>query len=365
MNIVINREVLVSALNTVNRVVSAKVSMPILTGILMDATDECITFTASNGDESIIHKLEVDNLQVTVNEQGNSVVPSSLLTIAKKLGEDIQLSFDDHQMTVQSGKSQFDLNTMDSTEYPRIPVDVKGPSLTMAFDELKNVIDKTAFAAASSETRPILQGVNFHLNGKAQISCTDSHRLAHVVKKGEFAEETQVTVPAKALQNLSKILNDGDVDIYFQDHQVVFQNDDTTYISRLLNGKYPDISRLIPTDYQTTLKFRTDAIKDTLERVSIIGKDDKDSPVKMTIQNGECILQSKGDTSKVKDQLELVELQGDEIELSFSGQYVIDALKTIDSDEVLFNFQGDMRPFTIISPESEAEIQLVLPVRTL
>lgn len=358
MKVIINKDILVNALNTIDKVVVSKASLPILTGYFIEATKEVIIFKGTNGDESIIFEVEVDGLQVTVEEPGKIVVPSNFLSIAKKLDEDIEMSIQDLLMHIKSGKSIFKLNCMDGAEYPAIKYQTDNPLLSMTVDEFKDIVRKTAYAASTTEMRPILQSVHVKLNGKASFSATDSHRLAYVKKDGEFSEDISANIPAKALIVLSRIINDGDIEIFIAHNQITFKNDKTTFITRVLEGNYPETDRLIPNSYLTTIKVNTESLIKSLELLKVI-----DVKADLEIKQDVLKLSNQQETGAVKDEVVVDQFNGEELVLTCNVDYLLDALKNIDSEDCILNFQGDSKPFTLVSPNHDNELHLLLPIR--
>lgn len=370
MSIIINRNILVDALDKVSKVVTKTSTSPVLSSFYIKSDAKYIKIIGSNGDVSIAYTIEVDDLQVVVEDDICITAPLNLHSVVKKMGETIKLEAEGTILKVSSEKSKFNLNSIDGEEYPKIsfsPTSEK-PTITLSKLDLKYITRKTTYAASVSESRPILQGVHFHLNGRVEVNCTDSHRLARIIREGNSTDELQSVVPAKSLIMVDRIMDDdATIDIFFDDQSVIFKSESATVISRLLDGNYPDISRLIPnTDqYQTKIILSTQQLIQSLDLVSVASKQADHKIVKMAIQEDGLIhLFVRDEITKAEDTFKSNIFEGEPITLSFSTQYAIDALKTVDTDTVCMNFQGAMRPFTISPTNDASEIQLVLPVRT-
>jgi DNA polymerase-3 subunit beta len=261
------------------------------------------------------------------------------------------------------------LNTFDPEEYPKLPTfEIENPTLTIKGTDFNSLIKKTAFAAADSETRPILTGVNISIvEDCMKIICTDSHRLGQVKIKVKDSKSMKLVIPAKSLEKIAKIFDlKEDVGIYCDsNNQVVFKNGVLFFYSRLLDGNYPDTSRLIPTgDFKAEMKINRKDFLDGFDRVS--GLASESGVVKLHVNEAATISTQQTQIGKGLEVVDYEELSGeDNFEISFSTKFMMDALKAIDDDLVIFKYQGNTRPFLVTPVSSKfEEVQLVLPVRT-
>ncbi len=367
MQLKISKEVLKEGLLKVNAVVTSKATIPILTGILLHATKEEVILIGSDGTETVKHCLPVDGEVVDVVEEGAAVVPSRFLTIVKKLNKEINIFHDDSNMKIKSGKSLFELNCMDATEYPKfVEFNLDEPCLTMSSSEFKGIIQKTSFSASKAETRPILTGVHFKLGDKITVSATDSHRLSQISCDKELSGDLEVVIPAKTVEGLLKVIESDDVCMYLDKHQVMYKTGATFYSSRVLDGNYPEISRLIPNgeDFNTVVEMNKSELLQSLELASIASE--KNGVVKLELKENAAILSSNEETSKSNVEITLSSMEGKELIISFNASYMIEALKSMDTEEVTVSFNNDQRPFILHPSDIDEynEIQLILPVRT-
>ncbi len=378
MQFIINRESLNHAIQDVSRAVAARTTIPILTGIKMVVTDNEIILTASNSDISIecTIPVEKDGEEIAqITKTGSIVIPEKYFgEIIKRLPrEEVEIqSNPNHQVMIRSGSSEFNLNGLDPEEFPRLPQLVEEKVITIPADILKNMIHQTSFAVATSETRPILTGVKWALqDGKLNIVATDSHRLASrevPVETNDDLSFDQIVIPGKSLTELIKILDETDqpVDIIITDNQILFKYKYILFFSRLLDGTYPDTSRIIPNTFMTRLTLDTKGFLQAIERASLIAGNANKNVVKVITQpdgNIEVMSMSQ-EVGRVTETVTPSSIEGDELKISFNARYMIDALRSIDSEEVQIGFTGAMSPF-IIRPTDHQEItQLIVPVRT-
>src|SRR6478609_152912 len=377
MKFIIQKDYLVQSVQDVMKAVSSRTTIPILTGIKIVATEEGVTLTGSDSDisiESFIPNEEEGKEIVDIQKPGSVVLPARFFSeIVKKLPKDIvELDVQSHFLTIiRSGKAEFNLNGLDAEEYPHLPQIEENNMFRLPTDLLKNMIRQTVFAVSTSETRPILTGVNWKVDGK-ELTCiaTDSHRLALRKATIETGNEAtyNVVIPGKSLSEFSKILDDSHelVDIVITENQVLFKTKHLLFFSRLLDGNYPDTSRLIPADSKTDVILNVKEFLQSIDRASLLAREGRNNVVNLsTLDEG--IVEISYNSPKIRKVIKDVQSQsisGEELKISFSAKYMLDALKALEGTDIKINFTGAMRPFVIRTLEDDSMLQLILPVRT-
>ncbi|OAS83144.1 MULTISPECIES: DNA polymerase III subunit beta [Metabacillus] len=377
MKFIIQRDKLVQSVQDVMKAVSSRTTIPILTGIKIVANSEGVTLTGSDSDisiESFIPVEEDGNEIVEIQQSGSVVLQARFFSeIVKKLPKDIvEIEVgNQHSTIIRSGKAEFSLNGLDAEEYPHLPQIEEENMFKIPTDLLKAMIRQTVFAVSTSETRPILTGVNWKLENSELICiATDSHRLA--LRKAAINTESQnlynVVIPGKSLSELSKILDDTSdlIEIVITENQVLFKAKNLLFFSRLLDGNYPDTSRLIPSESKTNMTINSKEFLQAIDRASLLAKEARNNVVKLsTITDGMVEISSNSpEIGKVSEEIQSSEIQGEELKISFSAKYVMDALKALEGTEIIINFTGAMRPFVIRTTQDDSMLQLILPVRT-
>ncbi len=362
----IKRTVLLNALSRVSRAVSLKSPLPVLTGIKFDLQTDGLVLTGSDSDISIQTKVTDD---IEIIETGSVVLSSKyILEIVRKIASDT-ISFEilDGALTrIDGGSSQFNLNGTPAFDYPRIDFAKKGTLLQADSAILKRLIEETSFATSENETRPVLTGVNFHAANN-QLTCiaTDSYRLAQA--SSPLTEETvfNIIIPKKSLVEISRIIEkDETVDIYVEDKKVLFIIDDYMVLSRLIDGTFPDTSRLISDYYDFEMTVSSSALLGAIDRTTLLS-DEAKNLVTLTMNPDRVLMTSNSqEVGSVEEDLPKAFYKGDPLSISFSGKYLSDAIRSINSDKVKLEFSGPMRPFIVKDLEKDDNIQVVLPVRT-
>ncbi len=377
MQFIIQRNRLINSVQHVMRAVSSRTTIPILTGIKIVADNNGITFTGSDSDISIesFIPVEEDGDQLIEMKQTGSIVLNARFfgDIVRKLPMDtVEIFAEDTQhVLIKSGKAEFNLNGFDPSEYPLLPQISEEDVFSIPGDLLKMMIKQTVFAVSTSEIRPILTGVNWQIEGGNLICvATDSHRLAKKSSPIDVPGDVsyQTVIPGKSLLELSKILDDSDhpVNIVITENQILFKTKNIHFFTRRLEGNYPDTSRLIPSDYKTNITLDGKVFNDAIERASLLAREERNNVVKLASQ-GENMLEISSNTPEignVSEEIPIESLQGEELTISFSAKYMMEALRAIDGTDITISFTGAMRPFIIRSEEDPSILQLILPVRT-
>lgn len=376
MKININRQYFIEQLNHCLKAISPRTTLPILTGIKIDVKNDHMILTGSDSEVSIeiTVPMEVDNEEVLEIERAGAVVLSGrfFVDIIKKLsGEFVQLETNDSfQTKITAGKSEFNLSGNDPDQYPLLPEVNDEESLVISASVLKDVISQTNFAVSLSETRPVLTGVHWQFdNDEITFTATDSHRLALRKLRGEQfnSDLGNAIIPGKSLSELNKIINDTDeeVEIHLSQNQVLFSYGNMRFISRLLEGNYPDTSRLFPENYETKVTVNNAEFFHAIDRVSLLAREGGNNVIRMNINSSSVELSSNSpEVGTVNEDINTGEVEGEGLKISFNSKYMMDALRAINNEDVTIEFYGTMRPFTLKSSESDEVVQLILPIRT-
>lgn len=377
MKFIIQRDKLIASVQDVMKAISSRTAIPILTGMKIEAKPHGITLTGSDSDisiQSFIPTEEDGIVHVEGIEAGSIVLHARYFPeIVRKLPEKtVEITVDENlKVTIRSGKAEFNLNGQNAEEYPQLPMLQTDDGFELPTDLLKSLIKQTVFAVSSMETRPILTGVKISFsNEKLSFTATDSHRLASreiPVQQSEL-NLPSVVVPGKSLNELYKILSDTEdpVEISVANNQILFRTKHVYFLSRLLDGNYPETSRLIPEESKTIIHAKTKELLNTIDRASLLAKEDRNNVVRLATKDSQLIeiTSNSPEVGRVSEEMGVHSIEGEELKISFSSKYMLDALKAIENDEVKIEFTGAMRPFIIKPANNDPILQLILPVRT-
>ncbi|MEB6301128.1 DNA polymerase III subunit beta [Mammaliicoccus sciuri] len=376
MKFTIQRDYFLNQLNDTLKAISPRTTLPILTGIKIDATDKGIILTGSDSEISIEITINqnIDGEKIVdIEEKGSVVLPGRFFVdIVKKLpGKTVNLSTNDQFKTlITSGHSEFNVSGLDPDQYPLLPQVSEEDAIKLPIKVLKNIIAQTNFAVSTSETRPVLTGVNWLIqNNELICTATDSHRLAlrKLKLEDEEIDDKNVIIPGKALSELNKIVSDSeeDINIFFASNQVLFKVGHINFISRLLEGNYPDTTRLFPENYETKIILDNNEFYHAIDRASLLAREGGNNVIKLSTDVDKVELSSTSpEIGTVKEDVSTDNVEGESLKISFNSKYMMDALKAIDNDEVQVEFFGTMRPFILKPKDDETVVQLILPIRT-
>jgi DNA polymerase-3 subunit beta len=378
MKFTILKDHLNESISHVSKAISSRTTIPILTGIKIDAHASGVTLTASDTDISIqsFTPLETGDVHIIqIIQPGSVVLPAKFfIEIIRKLpSQSIEIEVKDRfQTTIRSGSSEIQIMGLDPEEYPFLPQIEESKMIQIPSDILKTMIKQTSFAVSTNESTPILTGVLWNINGNELkfIAC-DRHRLAtREITNDNSALQNfhNIVISGRTLNELNKILPDQNslIDIVISDNQVLFKIHSILFYTRILDGTYPDTSKLIPQSFQTQMIVPTKELADAIDRAYLLSREDKTNIVKMVMNEDQTIeiSSSSSELGKVTEQINLRQISGDLLRISFNSKYMLDALKIMDSEYIQMGFTGAMQPI-IIKPEDETSIlQLILPYRT-
>lgn len=367
MNIKCNLKDLINGLNVVARSIN-RTTMPILDGVLIEAYNNKLKLTTNDLEIGSEHTLDC-----TIIEEGSTVVDMKMLNeIVRKIEDiDIEIEVQDSIFILKSINGIFKLTTMNSNEYPRLPVFNVENTVELEQNVLKDMIKRTSFSVSNDENRPIYNGALLKVEDNIlTIVAIDGFRLSlrkHVNQKS--VNNFKSIIPGKVLNELLKILSDNDnefVKIGVNKNQALFNIGQTIIISRIIEGEFLNYNSIIPASSETKIKIKTKNLLDSFERVALFAKEniekDKKSPVKMSIGIDGVVLSCVSDTGDAKEALPAV-VEGKDIEIGFNPRYVIEALKAIDDEEIFVEFNSNISPVLITPIANNDFIYVVLPIK--
>ena len=376
INFSINKTLFLQALNTTKRAISSKNAIPILSTIKIDVTPEGVALSGSNGQISIENFISIkdENAGLLVTSPGSILLEATFFINVVSSLPDVTLDFkeiEQKQVLLTSGKSEITLKGKDADQYPRIQEIAASNPLVLETKLLKQLINETAFAASVQESRPILTGVHFVLSDNKELKtvATDSHRMSQkVITLDKNGDNFDVVIPSRSLREFTSVFSDDieTVEVFFANNQILFRSEHISFYTRLLEGNYPDTDRLIPTEFNTEATFNVPNLRFAMERARLLSNATQNGTVKLEFKNG--VVSShvhSPEVGRVNEEIDTSAVSGEDLSISFNPTYLIEALKAIDSEQVVIRFISSVRPFTLVPEENEQGfIQLITPVRT-
>lgn len=360
MKLKVKREVLSSALDIIQNIVSAKATLPILSNILLETYKEKLRLTATDLNIGISCVIPVD-----IQEQGAITLPARRFGgIVRELsGEEIDIiTRKNNIVAIENKNCQFKIIGLPSEEFPRLPEFKDKEVIKLEQKALKALLNKTSFAVSQDETRYILNGILFSIvKEHMTLVATDGKRLAiHKSKIAPVTKEIKFIVPLRTVQELLRNLkDDGEVSITVGSNQVLFDFKDSIVISRLIEGEFPDYQQVIPAPAESKIKIDREQFFLAVRRASLLATPDYQA-VKLEIFKDRMVVSKS--TPDVGESREEVPIQyaGKEMIIGFNPSYLTDVLKSLSAQHVEFEVTGTEKPGVV---RDEGYVYIVLPMR--
>lgn len=373
MKLKIKKEILLENLNKVAKAISTKNLIPILSGIKFELEENGLTLTASDNDITIQTFIELNDEEMTIEKTGSIIVQGKyILDIVRKLPDEfINIEvIDDLKILIYTDNSEFNLNGINKSEYPNIVLEKNKKYISLENKVFKQIINQTAFATSNDESRPVLTGINFKINGNiVECNSTDSYRLSRkVINIDTPAEESyNIVIPSKNLLEFTKILSDSDdlIELHIFNNKILFISNNLIFQSRLISGNYPNTANLLPDDSVLKIKTNISELYNVIDRASILTSDKEKNVVTLeTNSNTLYIKSSSAEIGRVEEKMSIIKDNEQDIKISFSAKYMMEALRSFVGDEVELSFVGEINPIVLKSVSDDTLTQLVLPIRT-
>ena len=366
MKLTASRQTLLGALQTVIGVVERRQTMPILANVLLSAKDNRLLITATDIEVELQASADID-----VDMAGEITVPGrKLFDICKALpeGSDVKLSLKNERVTVQSGRSRFSLSTLPAGEFPVIDDIEAGQSVELPVSVIRRLVEKTYFAMAQQDVRYYLNGMLLETDGLSiRAVATDGHRLA--LCECELSENPldsqQVIVPRKGVLELHRMLSgEGSLTFAMGKNHIRIMIGDIRFTSKLIDGRFPDYQRVIPVDVENFLIADRESLRAALQRAAILSNE-KYRGIRLEVRDsGAKIMAHNPEQEEAEEQVE-VEYSGDDIEIGFNVNYLLDAIGAVDNEAVRLSLKDANSSCVISIPEIDQTDSkyVVMPMR--
>ncbi|MBM7855831.1 DNA polymerase-3 subunit beta [Desulfohalotomaculum tongense] len=365
MKINTTKDQLFHGVQMVQRAVSLKNPLPVLSGIMFKTENDTLKMTATD--------LEIGiecSVPVTTIEEGAVVIPARYIAeIVRKLPDvPIDLSSDASSNTVviKYGASEAKLHGFNADDFPSFPTVEKEVSFEISAQILKEILKQVLFATGSDENRPVFTGVLFEISEKGlTVVATDTHRLA--LKRINLSEDlpgTKVIIPGRTLGELVRVMaaNEEAVKITLGGNQALFTLKDTVLVSRLIEGQFPAYDQVIPRSYKSRLRVKVKDLLESTERAALVTRSGNQT-VKLDVQQELLLVTANTEIGGIHEEVNCY-LEGDAMQIAFNAHYLTDVLRSIMAEEIYFELNGPLSPGVIKPVAKDDYLSLILPVRT-
>ncbi len=366
MKITTVKENLSYGVQIVQKAVSSKNPLPVLTGILFKTEGNTLKLTATD--------LEVGiecHVPVTTIEEGAVVIPAKYITeIVRKLPDvPIDMTSDDQNniVTIKYNTSEAMLNGFNVDEFPAFPKVESEINFNLSAQELKEMLKKVIFAASVDENRPVFTGILFEIKDNVlTLVATDTHRLAlKNLNLNKTLSSVKAIIPSRTLSELIRIIGSTDdtISITIGESQALFKLKDITLVSRLIEGQFPAYEQVIPSEHKSRVRVKVKELLDSTERAALLTRSGSQI-IKLNVQQDLLTITANTEIGGIHEEIK-VYLEGDPMQVAFNAVYLTDVLRVLDQEEIYFELNGPLSPGVIKPINQNDYLSLILPVRTV
>jgi len=364
MRLSIARSALLDALSVVSKGMSSRSTLPILSGIHLSASDGALVFQSTDLEVSVRH-----SCPALVEDEGMTVVPGKLLSdIVRSLPEAaVTLETDKDLLSVRCLQSAFTMRTLNPADFPKFPELTISKSVSLPADTMSSMVRRVSKAVSRDETRAILTGVLLVIEGPTvRMVATDSYRLAVIERLLDepVGEDIEAVIPGRALDEATKLASSGDsVRLGVSENQIVFEFGETTFVTRRVEGTFPNYKQLIPAESTVNVIISTEEFQAAVKRVSLMAL--HNTPLRLGVNTEDQTLSLSATTQDVGDASEdlMVKAEGGEVEIAFNHVFLMDGLLSVPGDTVKLEVQTALKPGLLKADGEEKFLYLLMPVR--
>lgn len=370
MNFSIKQNVLMEHLNYVIKGVSTKNLIPILNCIKFELTKEGLYLLSTDNEMAIKTFIPKDKIDSTISLGEVVISGKYIYDIVRKLPNEV-INIEEvanSKLFITTTNTEFNLNCNNVNDFPDLELEIKENPIILNQKEFRDMISATSFAASMQESRPTLTGINFEIkNDSIECTATDSYRLSKKKLMIEGSEESNIIIPNRTLSELIKLLTEDnkEIEIHIFTNKVIFKFENIEFLTRLISGNFPDTNKLIPETFELELTVSYKDIYSAIDRASLLSSgDDKNTLLFELIDDTIKISSNIPEIGMVEEKIKVKNKNGENLTISFSSRFMTDALKAINSEEVTFKFNGDVKPIIIVNPKEKLLTELIVPIRT-
>lgn len=365
MQFSISREAIIKPLQLAAGVVERRHTLPVLANVLLTLKDGLLSITGTDLEVELVGKVPVES-----GHDGEVTVPArKLMDICKSLSDDAVLEFqkEENRLILKTGRSRFSLATLPATDFPNTEDEPGSFELALKAPLLKSMLDSTGFAMAQQDVRYYLNGMLFEVAPEhLRVVATDGHRLAMRTEGMDTGveEATQVILPRKAVLELGRLLSDGDEDVSmaFGSSHVRVRLAEFTFTTKLVDGKFPDYSRVLPRGGDKTVTGDRNVLRQAFSRASILSNE-KYRGVHLTFTDEELKILATNPEQEEAEEVVPVDYHGEQLEIGFNVAYLVDVMNALDSEQVRMTL-SDSNSSALLESVSEVDaLYVVMPMR--
>ncbi|MDO6680848.1 MULTISPECIES: DNA polymerase III subunit beta [unclassified Oceanobacter] len=365
MKFVISREALLRPLQLVAGVVEKRQTLPVLSNVLLEVRGQQLSLTGTDLEVELVGRVTLDEAGV----EGAVTVPGKkLMDICRSLqdGAQIEIALDDQRVNIRSGRSRFTLSSLPASEFPNVESVGEEKSFTMSQQVLRRALDRTSFAMAQQDVRYYLNGMLFEVSTDSlRTVATDGHRLATCrVDISGPDEASQIILPRKGVLELAKLLTDAEmsVTLSLSGNHLRTQTENFTFISKLVDGKFPDYTRVIPKNGTNVMLADRQELRQVFARTAILSNE-KYRGVRLVLAPDLLQVFANNPEQEEAEESVAVHYSGDSLEMGFNVAYLLDVMSVISNENVKLTLSDANSSALLEEPEGGDSLYVVMPMR--
>lgn len=372
MKIRIKQKVLLEHLNYAIKGISSKNLIPILNCIKFELTEEGLYLLSTDNEIAIKTFISSDKIE-SIDEIGDLVISGKYIyEFVKKLNDEIITIEEviDSQVLITTRLSSIKLNCVSTNEFPNLELEYVNEPIILKQKVFKNAITQIIFATSTQESRPVLTGVNFKIsNNLLECTATDSYRLAKrcINIDNNIQNNVDIIVPSKNLNEVIKMIDDDtkNIELHIFVNKIIFKFGSLIIMSRLINGTYPDTNKSIPNSFSLKVKANLYDLYNAIDRASLLTNEEEKNIINFSTKGEVAYITSNiPGTGDIKERINISKNNEEEITISFSSKYMMEAIKSFDCNDIEISFNGEIKPIIITGIDNNELIQLISPIRT-
>ena len=371
MKMIIEKRILIEGLNCVSKALSTRNIIPVLNGIKFDLTKKGLYLTATDNDITIQTFIDKKDIH-SIEEEGCAIIYGKTLlnTLTKLQNNNIEVeNFENNEVTFKTENGGiYNFPCFNQEDFPNIVLDLQKNPLELDAIKFKDIINNTSFACSLQESRPLLTGVNIKVFGNLfECVATDSYRLSkYSINLDKIIDDNiNIVVPARNINEFVKLINEENiVELHIFSNKLLLKYGNLLFQTSLLNGTYPNTDNSIPKEFKYQVQANLKDFYSLLDTASSLTQSKDKNIVDLEIKDNNLIVSASSQEGKGKDKINISNKTNNNIKISFSVRYMLDALKVFKSEDILILLNGEISPIILKNIKSEELIELILPMKT-
>ncbi len=362
MKFSVNQVMLNTAIQSQSKIASTKSITKTQNSILFEITNDHLKLSASDGKNTI-----EKNIMANIFEQGSMLLPYSYLSelIKKMPAADIEFELEKNgNVKISSGKIEYNLLSYQADDFQLLKMETEEEFISLDAELLNKAINQVKYAISKDEKRPILTGILFEfVENQLKLVAIDGYRMAYKIISIDSNLTKNIVIPEKSISEVQRLISSEgvkEIKVSLNEKQVKFEIGETTLISNLLSGEFINYNKIIPNEHSNEAILKTDDLAEAVDRASVILSDDQSKIIKMIVSDDNIKIKAGSATGNAYEEVP-IKLEGDDITIGFNPRFILESMKSIDSEDIKIRFTTKVGPCVITPVDNDDYLYLLLP----